>query len=598
MKLLRLILLGIGAFLILSFIFSNFSSDRTQTAMNIPSTLLTDPFLQLPTEDSVKVVWFTEFLGSGHKVVYGDKLDRESMANTIQLSHVGEDIDSKTSEAYPQLTKRNIWRHEAIINELDGDRSIPYKVISQRRVDNKFQTIESKVFNLSASPKSGKPLSILLTSDHQLMPMTAANLQKVGESFDKIDAVFFAGDLVNFPDRASEWFDDNRGGAFFPCLQGRANYILEKNKFKTIYKGAEIIQNAPLFAALGNHEIMGRNRSDTNLKEQFEDTFPLKEAEKKYHQLRQEINPNNDPEIKQTWIKNNSFNTDTYEEIFSLPESDVGGKKYYATSFGDIRLISLYVTNHWRSPNLTPDTKGRYREKATDLDNPDNWGHGQIIFGDIRKDSPQYRWLEEELNSELFQNAKYKIVMFHHPPHTLGDNIVPPYTEPIPKITKEADGKVKSVFYEYPIANDYIIRDLLPLLESAGVNLVFYGHSHLWNRFVSPKGMNFLETSNVGNSYGAYLDKKKRPVPTKDINLDRSNYKEIGDPNGLKPIIPSIAPLLDDKGKPLPYIDSNDITAFSILETGTGTVSSYRFDTRQPNSKIIKFDEFEIDIRR
>ncbi|CCQ60429.1 hypothetical protein CWATWH0401_3766 [Crocosphaera watsonii WH 0401] len=26
---------------------------------------------------------------------------------------------------------------------------------------------------------------------------------------------FFAGDLVNIPDRASEWFDDKRGGAFF-----------------------------------------------------------------------------------------------------------------------------------------------------------------------------------------------------------------------------------------------------------------------------------------------------------------------------------------------------------------------------------------------
>jgi hypothetical protein len=597
MKFLRLILLGIGIFLLLSFFFSNFLSDRAKTLMNIPSTLLTDPFLQLPTEESVKVVWFTEFLGSGHKVVYGDKLDRESMANTIQLSHVGEDSDSKTSEAYSEITKRSIWRHEAIINELDGVLSVPYKVISQRRVNNKFQTIESRVFNLSALPKPGKPLSILLTSDHQLMPMTAANLQKVGETFDKIDAVFFAGDLVNVPDRASEWFDDKRGGAFFPCLQGRANYLLEKNKFKTIYKGAELIQNAPLFAAIGNHEIMGRTRIDASLKEQFDDAFPLKETEKKYQQSRQQINPNNDPELKESWLKNNSFNTDTYEEILSLPESEVGGKKYYATSFGDIRLISLYVTNNWRSPNLTPDIKGRYREREIDFNNPENWGHGQIVFGDITKGSPQYRWLEEELNGELFQNAKYKIVMFHHPPHTLGDNIVPPYTEPIPKVTTESDGKVTSVFYEYPIANDYIIHDLLPLLESAGVHLVFYGHSHLWNRFVSPKGMNFLETSNVGNSYGAYLD-KKRPVPTKDINLNRSNYKEMGNPNSLKPIIPSIAPLLDEKGKPLPYIDSNDITAFSILETGTGTISSYRFDTRQPNSKIIKFDEFEIDTRR
>ena len=66
-----------------------------------------------------------------------------------------------------------------------------------------------------------------------------------------------AGDLVNIPDRASEWFDDNRGGAFFPALQGRANYKIAKNRVKTAYTGGEIIQEAPIFTALGNHEVMG-----------------------------------------------------------------------------------------------------------------------------------------------------------------------------------------------------------------------------------------------------------------------------------------------------------------------------------------------------
>jgi hypothetical protein len=31
-------------------------------------TLLTDPFLQLPTEDGVRVVWLTEFCGVAHRV--------------------------------------------------------------------------------------------------------------------------------------------------------------------------------------------------------------------------------------------------------------------------------------------------------------------------------------------------------------------------------------------------------------------------------------------------------------------------------------------------------------------------------------------------
>jgi len=44
--------------------------------------------------------------------------------------------------------------------------------------------------------------------------MTAANLQKVVETVERVDAVFFVGDLVNVPDRASEWFDDKRGVLF------------------------------------------------------------------------------------------------------------------------------------------------------------------------------------------------------------------------------------------------------------------------------------------------------------------------------------------------------------------------------------------------
>jgi hypothetical protein len=100
--------------------------------------------------------------------------------------------------------------------------------------------------------------------------------------------------------------------------------------------------------------------------------------------------------------------------------------------------------------------------------------------------------------------------------------------------------------------------------------------------------MNFLESSNVGNSYGAHLGDKKRPVP-----LDR-NYAAIGNPNGLPAIIPNIAPLVDLVNQPLPYIASNDLTVFSILDTEKGTVSSYRFDTRYPDSEVIKFDEFDL----
>ena len=551
--------------------------------------LLTDPFLQLPTKTTVNVVWFTDFLGSKHLVKYGDQLQKQVTANTTKLSRVREDKDSQLDSAPDQKVFRDIWRHEAIISGLKPNQRFPYQVLSIK----KKQNIVSEVFTLASEPQANTPLKILLTSDHQLMPMTTANLEQVVKTVGQVDGVFFPGDLVNTPDRASEWFDDRRGGAFFPALQGKANYELESNGTKTIYRGGEIIQHAPLFTAIGNHEVMGQMSSEPRfkLKEEFNQPLPRQIAVKAYQGLAGKINSDNDLQTKTEWIKNNSFNIDTYEEIFTLPQSKTGGSRYYATTFGDIRLISLYVTNIWRSPSLEVNEKGRFKESNLELEHPESWGYGQHIFESIGKDSPQYKWLEQELASLAYQQAKYKIVMLHHPPHTLGGNIVPPYTDPQPKSYYDEEGTLSSRYYEYPIANDYIIRDLIPLLESANVQLVYYGHSHLWNRFRSVSGMNFLESSNVGNSYGAHTSDNPRPVPT----YSPQNYIATGDPNGLEPIVPSIAPIIDQQGRPLPYIASNDITAFSILDTELGTVSSYRYDIRTPDIPTLKFDEFELN---
>ncbi|MGI8499920.1 MAG: metallophosphoesterase [Hassallia sp.] len=529
--------------------------------------LLTDPFLQLPTETSIRVVWFTEFVGQ-HTVTYGENLAQTVVATTTKLSRTREDQNSQVANQtqYQKPIIRDIWRHEAEVTGLTCGVRIFYRVMSVREDG---ESVSSDVFTLAPLPKPGTPLKILLTSDHQIKPMVAANLQSCVETVGRVDAVWFAGDLVNVSDRASEWFDDNRGGAFFPCLQGRANYKIDN----TYYTGGQIIQHAPMFTCIGNHEIMGRATTES-LDDEFDDTIPRTVAQKLYGEKS---------------LKDNSFNTDTYEEIFTLPQSIEGGKNYYATSFGDVRLVVLYATNMWRTPNMDADAKGRYRERDADLKRSENWGYGQHIYEPITKDSKQYNWLVQELNSLEFKQAKYKVVMLHHPPHSLGGNVVPAYTDPV-QIIERDDDNIKSVRYEYPKDADYIIRDVIPLLEAAKVQFVFYGHSHLWNRFVSQSGMHFLETSNVGNSYGANWGENKREVP---IGY-KEDYAEVGDPNNLEPIIPSIAPLLGEDGKPLPYIASNDITVFSIFNTETGTISSYRFDTREPGSEVVKFDEFQL----
>ncbi len=548
-----------------------------QTIMTSVPQLLTDPFLQLPTATSVRVVWFTEFAGVSHIVTYGENLKLTAKANTTKLSRTREDQQSrvanqtKDGEVYQKPVQRDIWRHEAEVIGLTPDVRVNYRVTSVRE-DN--ESVNSDVFSLAATPKPGTPLKILLTSDHQLKPMTSANLQKVVETVGRVDAVWFAGDLVNVSDRASEWFDDHGGGALFPGLQGRAKYHMRHDGVKTIYTGGQIIQYAPMFTCIGNHEVMGRFARAGSLDGEFDDPIPRVVAQKIY---------------QDNSLIDNSFNTHTYEEIFSLPQSKEGGKRYYAVSFGDARLVVLYATNMWRTPSLDGKGKGRYREAEKDLNNPENWGYGQLIYEPIAKGSKQYNWLETELNSPEFKQAKYKVVMFHHPPHTLGDNIVPAYTEPVQII--ERDGNhIKAVRYEYSKDADYIIHDVVPLLEGANVQLVFYGHSHLWNRFVSSSGMHFLETSNVGNTYGAAWGDRKREVP---IGY-QEDYVKLGDPNGLEPIVPTISPLLGEDGQPMPYITSNDITVFSIFDTAKGTISSYRFDTRKPDSEVLKFDEFKL----
>jgi hypothetical protein len=596
MKIAKLIPLSLTIFTLIIINYSPMSFAQEQsTEIDDKPSLLSDPFLQLPTKTTVNIVWFTEFSGdfpSGtlrdrHLVEYGNQLEQSAIAKTTKLSRVREDQDSQI-EHPPAKSQRQIWRHEAVITNLTPNERLPYQVVS---IQGKA-VYRSDVFTLASLPTPNTPLKILLTSDHQLMPMVAANLEQVVKTVERVDAVFFPGDLVNVPDRASEWFDDRRGGAFFPSLQGKANYQLELDGITTTYHGGEIIQHAPLFTAIGNHEVMGKVSDELSLKQEFAQPQPRQVATDFYQS---KVKPGNFADhnlTKAEWIKNNSFNTDTYEEIFTLPQSSSGGKKYYATTFGDIRLISLYVTNIWRSPSLEADAIGRYKESETSLDRPQDWGYGQHIFEAIAKGSPQYEWLKQELSSEAYQQAKYKIVMFHHPPHTLGGNIVPPFTNPQPRETYAADGRLTSRYYDYPIKDDYIIRDLIPLLESAGVQLVYYGHSHLWNRFQSASGMNFLESSNVGNSYGAHLEDNKREIPT----YSPQNFAATGDPNGLKPIMPTIDPPVNDAGESLAYIARNEITAFSIFDTAQGIVSSYRYDLRQPNTPAILFDQFKLDV--
>jgi len=560
--------------------------------------LLTDPFLQAPTESGVTVVWFTEFEGSQHAVLLGDAVAdlqgkalaqavqkpnladvRAVRATTTQLSRTAEDAASnipadEKPTAELGIVDRAIWRHEAVVTGLEPGRQLPYRVVSLHGQ----QFTASETFTLQPAPAAGEGTKILLTSDHQAMVNTPANLQLAAETIGDIGAVFVAGDLVNVPDRASEWFDDTRGSAFFAVLQGNGG---RASTGGTVYEGAPIIQNAPLFTAIGNHEVQGRRDGATSLGASFSAAVPREVAEAEYEKVAAEVNPSGDSEVKAAWIEGNSFSTRTYEEIFTLPTSEAGGETYYATTFGDVRLVSLYSTRIWRGTRANPDpaartATSRYQEAAANLGDPLAQGYGEHIFEAIDASSEQYAWLQDELASDEFQDAKYRVVILHEGPQGVGDNVMPQFADP-ERIEEHNDaGDLVGVRYEYPATRNELLYDLQPLLEDAGVDLVQNGHSHLWNRFVSDNGTtNWIETSNTGNSYGAYhpLSGRFRPVPP--APWDTSNYLAQGNPGGLEPIVPTENPLLAADGTPQPFVQSNDHVVFTVFDTATGEVTSY-----------------------
>ncbi|MCW6039045.1 hypothetical protein K4A83_22755, partial [Spirulina subsalsa FACHB-351] len=110
------------------------------------SELLTDPFLQYPTPNSVRVVWFTEFPGVRHWVNYGRDLELKAIATSQQLSRLREDARSRIPTPPTQPTFRPIWRHEALITPLTPGQRLPYQVTSLKTPED---PLYSAVFTLT-----------------------------------------------------------------------------------------------------------------------------------------------------------------------------------------------------------------------------------------------------------------------------------------------------------------------------------------------------------------------------------------------------------------------------------------------------------------
>lgn len=507
--------------------------------------MLTDPVLLCATASSVRVVWFSAAPGRRHEVELAG--GRRVPARTTALSRTAEDGGSRVAgHRWTSVTPRPVWRHEAVVDELAPGQWRRYRVAS---TTDDGRTAVSDWFRLAPA---GTGDLLLLTSDHQLRPLTAVNLQAAHQlAGDRLGGVLCAGDLVNVPDRASEWFDHAGGCAFFPAMQGRASVTVAGRE----WRGAPILQQAPLYPAAGNHEVTGD--TGATLWERFERVRP------------------------------GAADTTTYQEI-------VGRPRWYATTIGPVRLIVLFAARVWRPMSWDGSVRGTFAEATADLADPTRWGGGQHIAASLARGSEQYEWLARELAGEATQAATYRVVMMHHPVHSIGWTAAPPFADPVATMERDATGAVTAVRYEYPIGADQLLRDVEPLLARHRVQLVLTGHTHLWNRFRSDAGTHYLETSNVGNTFGAFLPGvAARPVPGPADGFTQP-YAATGDAGGLTPVVPSVAPWPGPDGTPLPYHASDTVTAFSLLDTTDGVVRSYRFDPGGPAAGAELFDEFPL----
>ncbi len=607
--------------------------------------ILTDPYLTGPTADGVVVAWFTEFEGDGHEVVFGDALQQRVAATTTRMSQMFEDASSRIAgrptpvpAEGEAIVDRPVYRHAALVTGLEPDVRVPYYAVSTVN----GISFKSRVFTLQPLPSGDRPVRLLLTSDQQNRAMAPANYEKVVETVGLVDAVLFAGDFVDTPNRASEWFDRDDEGrpSFFPSMQGRFKALFPEHP----YAGGQILQHAPVFGTIGNHESPGRfDRADT-LGTMDNEPRPRWFAAWQWEQL----SPAEQAATNMTrdeFVRARSFDHVTYYEMWDLPENGVQGEdpeNFFSLTYGNLHLISMNVSRVWRNWNngFTNGGRGKFAEPSTTINDLDTWGFGDIFFGDYSPGSAQRIWLGDQLSSAELASADFSVVLTHQTMFGNGDNAVPVMADPEARVTfvdgrepifttfpaSEADwqeivdaaeqGLIESVNYRYRRADDLWLGVEDELL-AAGVDLVLAGHSHIWSRtFVEENGvrLNYLETSNVGNTFGPTVNFNNRvpwarqfyPDPelgtTRDPDFwDPNDYVRTGDPQGRPDIPPSRVPdvdlMRDVEGGPegLPFISSNRITVFSVLDTEDGTVRSYGHDTAFPRAPAVEVDCFALD---
>ena len=494
--------------------------------------LLTDPMLQCPGPDSVHVVWFTDAPAPGRVVAGGHVVE----ARATRLTRMADDSGDA-------LAPVEVWRHEALVRGLAPGQRLPYHV----EVGGD-EAQRSATFHLRPAPRD-TPVQLMLASDHQLHPNATRAMELAHQTFGPVDGIVFAGDLANVPDRAADWF--HSPGAFFRSLRGRADAT---GSDRRVSRGAPLLQETPLWPAIGNHEVQGRVGPDRGL---TMSAVPRHVAAA--HCPGCLVGPE-----RERWIEDHSWSVRTVEELFRLPTNPSGHSRWYATTIGDVRLVTLFHTRQWRpaDADANPSRRtrpSRFQESQRHLDEPLEQGHGCHVFQDLDPDGDQFRWLRDELASAERAACRYTIVQLHEGAHGWGGNVEPPFGTPERIEERDEAGQLVGIRYEYDRARNHLARTVMPLLEDAGVQLVYSGHSHVWNRFAHG-GTQYLEASNTGRSHGIHDAANPRPVPPPPWRSEC--YTAVGNPYGVAPAAPPFG--------------HSDVMTFTRFDSASGRLESWR----------------------
>ena len=151
----------------------------------------------------------------------------------------------------------------------------------------------------------------------------------------------------------------------------------------------------------------------------------------------------------------NQHHGEEYDLVFFQPYKDILAHAPIFTCIGNHDTYYDNASTYLSSFNLpynNPDSTERYYSF--------NYGHGHFIALDTNipysPGSPQYEWLEQDLQSDMRNQTFWTFVYFHHPPWSEG-------------------------WEGYP--GELNVRNyLVPLFETYHVDMIFNGHTHDYER--------------------------------------------------------------------------------------------------------------------